>query len=62
VARASLSRAGVVYATGSARRVDGRTRLVLSSARRLAAGRYTLTLVSGHGSREHVVNEVFTIK
>lgn len=62
VARASLSRSGVVYATGSARRVHGRMRLVLRSSGYLAAGHYILTLVSGHGSREYVVNEAFTIK
>jgi hypothetical protein len=62
VARASLSRAGVVYATGSARRVHGRMRLVLRSSGYLAAGHYNLTLVSGHGRTAHVVNEVFTIR
>ena len=62
VARASLSHAGVVYATGSARRVHGRMRLVLRSSGYLAAGHYTLTLVSGNGSSEHVVNEMFTIR
>ncbi len=62
VARASLSRAGVVYATGSARSVHGRTRLVLRSSGYLAAGGYTLKLVSGHGGREHVVDEAFTIR
>jgi streptogramin lyase len=58
-ARASLSRAGVVYATGRASSVHGRTRLVLRPLRRLSAGRYTLTLASGHG---HTAREQLTIR
>jgi streptogramin lyase len=44
-ARASLSRAGVVYASGTA----GKRGLVLRARRAVAAGRYTLTLTYGHG-------------
>jgi hypothetical protein len=50
-AHATLSRRGVVYATGSAR--DGRTRLV--AGRPLRPGRYTLTLASARGRSRSVV-------
>jgi hypothetical protein len=42
--RASLSRDGVLYATGAAARIHGRMRLLLTLRRRLEAGRYTLAL------------------
>ena len=50
-AHASLSRHGVVYATGLARVTGGRASLRLSTRRKLAAGRYTLTLGSGRSRR-----------
>lgn len=43
--RASLGRHGFVYASGTAEK----GRVVLHARRALAAGRYTLTLVRGHG-------------
>ncbi|HTC72293.1 MAG TPA: choice-of-anchor D domain-containing protein, partial [Solirubrobacteraceae bacterium] len=43
--RASLGRHGFVYASGTAEK----GRVVLNARRALAAGRYTLTLVRGHG-------------
>jgi hypothetical protein len=43
--RASLGRHGFVYASGTAEK----GRVVLHTIRALAAGRYTLTLVRGHG-------------
>ena len=50
-ARASLSRAGVVYATGTA----GRRGVVLSARRVVRAGRYTLTLTYGQGRHTSTV-------
>ncbi len=50
-ARASLSRAGVVYASGTA----GRRGLVLRARHAVAAGRYTLTLTYGHGTHTSTV-------
>jgi hypothetical protein len=47
LARATLGRHGFVYATGTAEK----GRVVLHATRALSAGRYTLTLVSGHGRR-----------
>ena len=61
-AHATLSRHGVVYAAGTERGTDGRMRLVLRSSGYLTAGRYTLTLVSGHGRSEHIVTEALTIQ
>ena len=52
-AHAALSRRGVVYATGYAR-ASGRVSLL--AARPLRPGRYTLTLVTGHGSRRTVAH------
>jgi hypothetical protein len=46
LARATLGRHGFIYATGTA----SKGRVVLHARRALDAGRYTLTLVSGHGS------------
>lgn len=46
LARATLGRHGFTYATGTA----SKGRVVLHARRPLSAGRYTLTLVSGHGS------------
>jgi hypothetical protein len=50
-ARASLTRRGVLYATGSAR--PGSLRLV--ARRQLRAGRYTLTLRSGHDTTRRTI-------
>src|ERR1039458_578086 len=60
--RATLSRAGVIYAAGTARSAHGRLRLRLTSLRRLKRGHYTLTLATGQGRHERVVREAFTIK
>jgi hypothetical protein len=56
-ARASVSRAGHVYATGSLRA----GRLTLHAARTLRAGRYTLTLTTGTGNNKHKTSESFTV-
>jgi hypothetical protein len=48
--RATLGRRGFVFATGWA----SGGRVLLHATRALAAGRYTLTLVSGHGRRARV--------
>jgi hypothetical protein len=60
-ARATLSRHGVVYATGAASDTRGRMSLRLSSVRKLAPGRYTLTLISGNGSHERIRSQSFTL-
>jgi streptogramin lyase len=60
--RATLSRAGTIYAAGTASGAHGHTSLRLTPLRRLVAGRYTLTLASGNGTREHVTRKVVTIK
>lgn len=49
--RATLSRAGVTYATGTAQTTRGRTRLLLTQRRTLHPGRYALALTSHHGHR-----------
>ncbi len=61
LARATLSRDGAVYAAGSARVARGRMSLRLLLLRRLTAGRYTLTLISGAGSHESIRSESFTL-
>ncbi len=60
-ARATLSRHGVVYAAGTARLARGRTSLRLLPVRRLAPGRYTLTLISGTGRYERIGTQSFTL-
>jgi hypothetical protein len=60
-ARATLSRHGVVYAAGTARLARGRTSLRLRPVRRLAPGRYTLTLISGTGRHERISTQSFTL-
>jgi hypothetical protein len=52
LARATLSSRGKVYATGLARRVDGRLSLKLTALHTLQAGSYTLALTSGTGKHE----------
>jgi len=50
--RATLSRSGVVYATGASASLGrGRTRLVLTDHRALSPGRYTLTVRYRQGGR-----------
>jgi hypothetical protein len=61
VARATLSRNGVVYAAGTARPAHGRTSLRLLPVRRLRPGRYTLTLISGTGRHERISSESFKL-
>ena len=55
--KASVSRAGHVYAVGNGRISRAGTRLTLTSTGRLKAGSYTLTLTRGHRmlGRESVV-------
>ena len=60
-AQATLSRHGVVYAAGSARTARGRLSLRLKPLRKLRAGRYTLTLISGSGRHETIRSEAFTL-
>lgn len=60
--RATLSRHGSVYATGTAHIArGGRIHLRLLPRRALRVGRYTLTLVSGAGSRRRIRTESFTL-
>jgi hypothetical protein len=62
VARATLSRRGMVFATGSAvKRAHGGLRLVLRRLRKLGPGRYTLTLITGTGAHRIVRSESFTL-
>jgi Collagen triple helix repeat (20 copies) len=53
-AQATLSRHGVVYATGTASTTHRHMSLRLTPLRKLRPGRYTLTLVRGAGRRESV--------
>jgi Collagen triple helix repeat (20 copies) len=62
VKRATLSRHGVVYAAGTARRTDGRMSLRLVAVRRLLPDRYTLTLITGSGRHRRRTIESFTIE
>ena len=64
VARATLSRHGVVYAAGMARIAPGggRTSLRLASLRGLRAGHYTLMLISGAGRHREDHSESFTLR
>jgi DNA-binding beta-propeller fold protein YncE len=61
-ARATLSRHGVVYATGTARTAGGRMSLRLLPVRRLQPGRYTLTLITGAGRHKRISTEPFTLR
>jgi hypothetical protein len=61
-ARATLSRAGVVYATGYASYPPAGVRTRLLAARQLARGRYTLTLISRHGTRQATTQQQVTIR
>jgi hypothetical protein len=63
VARATLSRRGVVYAAGTARAgAHGSMSLRLVSVRKLRPAHYTLTLISGSGRQEAIRNESFTLR
>ncbi len=61
-ARATLSRRGVVYAAGTARKLRGHMSLRLIAMRSLRPGRYTLTLVSGSGAHRVTRSEPFTLR
>jgi hypothetical protein len=61
-ARAELSRAGVIYATGYARATRTGMRTKPLAARRLAHGRYTLTLTSHLGRRQITIRQEVTIR
>ena len=54
LATARLSRGGVLYATGTASRVGGRLTLVLSAGRKLAPGRYMVTLRNRSSSTQRL--------
>jgi hypothetical protein len=60
-AQATLSRHGVVFASGSALATRGRMSLRLVPLRRLRRGKYTLTLISGSGKLKRISNESFTL-
>ena len=60
-ARATLSRHGVLYASGAARTAHGRVSLRLAPVRRLGPGKYTLTLISGAGPHKRITTESFTL-
>jgi hypothetical protein len=61
-AHATLSRHGAVYAAGTVHSAHGRMSLRLLTVRRLNAGRYTLTLISGSGRHERIRSEAFTLR
>jgi hypothetical protein len=62
-ARATLARAGVVYATGtSASLGHGRSRLLLAERRPVGAGRYTLILARLHGTQWSTTSRQITIR
>jgi hypothetical protein len=58
---ASLSRHGIVYATGAGTHSRSGTRLLLRAFRRLAPGRYTLALTSHEGRRATTSRQQVTI-
>jgi hypothetical protein len=60
-AQATLSRHGVVFASGSALATRERMRLRLVPLRRLRPGKYILTLISGSGKHKRISNESFTL-
>jgi hypothetical protein len=60
-AQATLSRRGVVFASGSARSTRGRMSLWLVPLRILRPGKYTLTLISGDGKHKGISSESFTL-
>jgi DNA-binding beta-propeller fold protein YncE len=60
-ARATLSRHGVAYATGTVLQRRGRKQLQLIALRPLRRGRYTLTLTSGSGGHHRTHSEALTL-
>ena len=52
---AVLSRAKVVYATGSATKTGTQTKLLLTPRRQIAKGIYTLTLTHGHKHQHETI-------
>ena len=58
---ATLSRHGVAFASGIASSKHGHLELQLEQPHKLRPGRYTLTLISGSGSRRHIHSEQFTL-
>jgi hypothetical protein len=60
--RASLSRSGVVYATGYVRRTLTGVQTRLLAARRLAPGRYTLRITIGRGRGARATRTEVTIR
>jgi DNA-binding beta-propeller fold protein YncE len=60
-ARATLSRRGVVFASGSARTTRGHMSLRLMPLRQLRPGKYTLTLISGSGIHKRISSESLTL-
>ncbi len=61
VDRAVISRLGIVYATSTALRNGGRTRLILSRKRSLRPGHYTLTLTTTRQHHHHTTRQTVTI-
>jgi hypothetical protein len=59
--RALLSRHGAVYAGGRAAIAKGRLSLRLAPLRKLRAGHYVLTLISGSGRHEHIYSQSFAL-
>ena len=59
--QATLSRHGVVYATGTARTARRRMSLRLTPLRKLQPGKYTLTLISGTGRHKRISRQSFTL-
>jgi hypothetical protein len=60
-AQATLSRHGVVFASGSARTTGGRMSLRLVPLRLLPPGKYTLTLISGTGEHTRISSKSFAL-
>jgi Collagen triple helix repeat (20 copies) len=60
-AKATLSRRGVVFASGSALATRGRISLRLVPLRLLRPGKYMLTLIRGSGGHKRIISESFTL-
>jgi hypothetical protein len=60
-AKASLSRAGHVVARGRLHSSPGRTEFILSGARALSRGVYTLTITHGASSHATTTRELITV-
>jgi hypothetical protein len=61
-AQATLSRHGMVYATGTAHTARGRMSLRLTPLRSLRPGRYTLTLIGGARKHETIQSQPITLR